>query len=152
MSRELKESPKMRGLHARVPETFVRAQLFVVLLPMAAAGDPIGDFMNAPAYQVGWAGKENPDANDAREMMPILTLLNVFVAVGLYGVWRLCKQRKVPFWETMIALWYATRNSVVFAVISCDHARMWFDACTHLILEVRSLGSHLFSLLLLFRT
>lgn len=70
--------------------------------------EPIPQLMLAPDYQVSWAGKEDPNANDATEMMPALMVFNVFMGIGGYFVWNLCKKNKVPFWETMIALWCVT--------------------------------------------
>lgn len=66
---------------------------------------PVVHQMLAPQYKVSWAGNEKPDADDVTEMMPWLMVFNVFLSIGAYFVWRLCKERKVPFWETCIALW-----------------------------------------------
>ena len=66
--------------------------------------------MLAPQYQVSWAGKEDPNADDVTAMMPWLMIFNVFMAVGGYLIYRLCKERKVPFWEMMIAFWFVMRE------------------------------------------
>lgn len=93
---------------------------------------PVQHQMLAPHYQVAWAGKEDPNADDVTEMMPMLMVFNVFLGLGGYFVWRLCKQRKVPFWETMIALWCDPR--IHLSGLSIDtHCSLLqaLDGCLH---------------------
>lgn len=91
------------------------------VMPMPT--DPVPSFMNAPGYLQAWAGVENPNANDASEMMPALMVFNVFMGLGLWFVWKLCKKNRVPFWEVMIALW-CVLQVFVFCSISLGSGSM----------------------------